>query len=487
MIPVTTFAGKTVAVFGLGGSGLATCHALIAGGADVIAFDDDAKKVAQAAEAKVGTADLREIDWSTVAALDPHAGRAADASRAALVGEARARGGRRDHRRCRTVLPRAAARMRRTRRSSPITGTNGKSTTTALIAHLLRHAGRDVQMGGNIGVPVLQLEPPAPQRHYVIECSSYQIDLAPSIDPTIGIMLNVTPDHIDRHGTIEHYAAVKSRILGRAKVRIIGVDDDYGRGMAKNLTPCSGRSFRSRSSRSFRTAMSAASATSTAPARAKPRTLPTSPASARCAAATTCRTRSRPLPPARRSASTTRLLQEGLRTFPGLAHRMEEIGRKGAVLFINDSKATNADSAAKALASFDNIYWIAGGLPKEGGIAGLAEFFPRIAKAYLIGEAAQDFAETLDGRVPHEIAGTLDVAVATRRARRGGSRQAGGRAAVAGLRLVRPVPEFRGAGKPVPGLGAGAAGLAASSRVRCRTSLIKPKPRQVRVRLRGPS
>jgi UDP-N-acetylmuramoylalanine--D-glutamate ligase len=106
-----------------------------------------------------------------------------------------------------------------------------------------------------------------------------------------------------------------------------------------------------------------------------------------------------------------RTLQEGLRTFPGLAHRMEEIGQKGAVLFINDSKATNADSAAKALASFENIYWIAGGLPKEGGISGLAEFFPKIAKAYLIGKAAPDFARTLDGRVPYELADTLDVAV----------------------------------------------------------------------------
>jgi UDP-N-acetylmuramoylalanine--D-glutamate ligase len=104
-------------------------------------------------------------------------------------------------------------------------------------------------------------------------------------------------------------------------------------------------------------------------------------------------------------------LQEGLRTFPGLAHRMEQIGEKGAVLFINDSKATNADSAAKALASFDNIYWIAGGLPKEGGIADLAEFFPRITSAYLIGKAAPDFARTLEGRVPYEIADTLDVAV----------------------------------------------------------------------------
>ena len=125
---------------------------------------------------------------------------------------------------------------------------------------------------------------------------------------------------------------------------------------------------------------------------------------------------------------------------------MQQIGRKGRVLFVNDSKATNADSAAKALASFHDIFWIAGGKPKTGGITSLAGFFPRIRKAYLIGEAAKDFAATLDGKVPHEIVGMLDRAVAARRARRRGLRRQGaGGAAVAGLRLVRPVPEFRGA------------------------------------------
>ena len=261
-----------------------------------------------------------------------------------------------------------------------ITGTNGKSTTTALIAHLLRHAGRDVQMGGNIGVPVLQLEPPAPERHYVIECSSYQIDLAPSIDPTVGIMLNVTPDHIDRHGTIEHYAAVKSRILGRAKFRIIGVDDDYGRGMAKNLAamqrpiiPISIKGivphgYVGGEKNIYRTGASEAEdiadLTGIGSLRGSHNMQNAIAAVAACSAL----------------GVDDKTLQEGLRSFPGLAHRMEEIGRKGAVLFINDSKATNADSAAKALASFDSIYWIAGGKPKEGGITSLAEFFPRIAQ-----------------------------------------------------------------------------------------------------------
>ena len=138
------------------------------------------------------------------------------------------------------------------------------------------------------------------------------------------------------------------------------------------------------------------------------------------------------------------VLQNGLRSFPGLAHRMEQVGRRGNVLFVNDSKGTNADAAAHALSSFADIFWIAGGKPKAGGITGLAEYFPRIRKAYLIGEAAPEFAGTLGERVPHEISGTLDVAVAQRRARRGGVRPARSRgAAVAGLRLVRPVPQFR--------------------------------------------
>jgi UDP-N-acetylmuramoylalanine--D-glutamate ligase len=411
MIPVTTFAGKTVAVFGLGGSGLATCHALIAGGADVIAFDDDAKKVAQANDAKVATADLRDIDWSKVSALiltpgvplthpAPHwSAKLAQDAGIEVIGD-------------------IELFCRERRKAAPdapfvaITGTNGKSTTTALIAHLLRHAGRDVQMGGNIGVPVLQLAPPDPQRHYVIECSSYQIDLAPSIDPTVGIMLNVTPDHIDRHGTIEHYAAVKSRVLGRAKFRIIGIDDDYGRSMAKNLAAMQRKiipisikeivphGYVGGETNIYRTGASEAEdiadLTGIGSLRGSHNMQNAVAAVAACSAL----------------GIDDATLQKGLRSFPGLAHRMEEIGKKGEVLFINDSKATNADSAAKALASFDGIYWIAGGKPKEGGIKSLAEFFPRIRKAYLIGEAAQDFAITLAGRVPNEVVGTLDGAVA---------------------------------------------------------------------------
>src|SRR3954467_5810211 len=212
MIPVTSFAGKTVAVFGLGGSGLASCHALKAGGAEVIAADDNAENVAKAAQAGFITADLRNVSWANFSALVlapgvplthpvPH--------RSVL--KAREAG-------C-EVIGDIELFCRERRRHAPdapfvtITGTNGKSATRALIAHLPKVAGYDTQMGGNIGTAILSLEPPRTGRVHVIEMSSYQIDLAPSPDPSVGILLNVSEDHIDRHGTLEHYAAVKARLV----------------------------------------------------------------------------------------------------------------------------------------------------------------------------------------------------------------------------------------------------------------------------------
>ncbi|MFL5103098.1 MAG: Mur ligase family protein, partial [Xanthobacteraceae bacterium] len=207
MTPVTTFAGKKVALFGLGASGLASARALIAGGAEVVAFDDDAARIAQANAAGVPTEDLRHIDWGTVAALVlspgvplthpvPHwtVGLARNAA-VEVIGDVELYC--RERRKLAPQAPFVA-----------ITGTNGKSTTTALVAHILREAGRDVQMGGNIGTAILSLEPPASDRVHVVEMSSFQIDLTPSLKPTIGVLLNVSPDHLDRHGTIAEYAAI---------------------------------------------------------------------------------------------------------------------------------------------------------------------------------------------------------------------------------------------------------------------------------------
>ncbi len=319
-------------------------------------------------------------------------------------------------------------------------------------------------MGGNIGTAILALAPPAPDRCHVVEMSSFQIELTPTLEPTVGILLNITPDHLDRHGTMEHYAALKARLVQHAKHPIIGDDDDWCRDIGERLRLANrtlGRhrlgalARRPRLVRGRHRAGRPRAVDGTAR-----RASPTSPASPRCAASTTCRTRSPPALPPCSSASRRREVAAALATFPGLPHRLEEIGRVGRTLFINDSKATNADSAATALAAFDrDIFWILGGKPKQGGITSLASYFPRVAKAYLIGEATEEFAATLEGKVSFERCGTLDraVAAAARDAAASGAAPTG-RAAVAGLRLLRSVPQLRGQGRCLPRAGGGAAG-----------------------------
>src|SRR5579864_5611404 len=237
MIPVTCFAGKTVAVFGLGGSGLASCRALKAGGAEVIAGDDGLDKLAEAAQAGFITADLRTVSWANFAALilTPGAPLTHPAPHWSVLA-AREAGV--------EVIGDIELFCRERRRYAPdapfvaITGTNGKSTTTALIAHLMKVAGYDTQMGGNIGTAILSLEPPRMGRVHVIEMSSYQIDLSPSLDPSVGVLLNISEDHIDRHGTLENYAAVKERLVAGVKPQgtaIVGVDDGFSRATADRL------------------------------------------------------------------------------------------------------------------------------------------------------------------------------------------------------------------------------------------------------------
>lgn len=416
MTPVTSFADKTVAVFGLGGSGLASCRALKAGGANVIASDDSTDRLAEATRAGFITADLRKVSWEHFAALlltpgaplthpTPHwTVMAAKAAGVPVIGD----------------IELFCMERRKIAPGSPfiaITGTNGKSTTTALVAHILRSAGRDVQMGGNIGTAILSLEPPAADRFHVVECSSYQIDLAPTLDPSIGILINLSPDHIDRHGTMENYAAVKERLIAQSQIGLVGVDDEYsfaigGRWADREkpiVIPVS-------ATRQMQWGYFARGQQIVSKANHKPMEEAeilgdlagvgslrgqhnAQNAAFACGAAWHC-------------GLTPDEIAHGLRTFPGLAHRMEQVARQVDVLFVNDSKGTNADAAARALSSFDNIFWIAGGKPKEGGIAGLSEFFPRIKKAYLIGEAAQEFASTLGDTVTHEISQTLDRAVA---------------------------------------------------------------------------
>ncbi|PWE54485.1 UDP-N-acetylmuramoyl-L-alanine--D-glutamate ligase [Metarhizobium album] len=411
MIAVTTFKGKAVALFGLGGSGLATARALVAGGVAVTAWDDNPDSVAKASAEGIPTADLRSIDWSGLSAFvlspgvpltHPKPHWTVDLAKAAGV----------------EVIGDVELFVRERRAHAPdcpfiaITGTNGKSTTTALIAHILKSSGRDTQLGGNIGTAILTLEPPKAERYFVIECSSYQIDLAPTLNPSAGILLNLTPDHLDRHGTMQHYADVKERLVAGSKVAVVGVDDSFSALIADRVERAGTKVIRisrrqvladglyAEGSRIIRAETGATSEiadlTDIQTLRGSHNTQNAAAAIAACLAV----------------GVSPEQIRAGLKSFPGLKHRMQPVGRRGSVVFVNDSKATNADAAAPALSSYDRIYWIAGGLPKTGGITTLTSYFPRIVKAYLIGEAAAEFAATLGQAVPYEISGTLEQAVA---------------------------------------------------------------------------
>jgi len=413
MTPVTTFAGRTVAVFGLGRSGLATCRALLAGGATIVAGDDTARSRETAAAAGIAVADLAAADWNRFAALVLAPGVAlTHPAPHWVVKKACAAGV--------EVIGDIELFCRQRAASAPdapfvaITGTNGKSTTTALLAHILRSAGRDAQMGGNIGTAILELEPPAAHRIHVIEMSSFQIELTPSLAPTIGVLLNISPDHLDRHGTMEHYAALKARLVERARRAVVGMDDSWSCAVAKRLRRAGGGLDLVSARAPLAQGWYALGTELFADARGG-----ALGAFADLAGVGALRGRHNMQNALAASACALELgLSEGevrpaLRTFPGLPHRLEEIGRLGRTLFINDSKATNADSTATALTAFEgDVFWILGGRAKEGGIVDLAPLFARIARAYLIGEASEVFAATLSGKVAFERSGTLAEALA---------------------------------------------------------------------------
>ena len=411
MIAATTFAGKNVALFGLGGSGLATLRALTAGGANVSAWDDSETARDKAAASGAQLVDLHQADWSAFASLvlapgvplthpQPHwTAQRARAAGVEIIGDIE-------------IFCRERAALAPEAAFIAITGTNGKSTTTALIAHLFGALGRDVQMGGNIGTPILSLAPLTGARVYVIELSTFQIDLTPSLAPSVGVLLNLTPDHLDRHGTMEHYAEIKERLIAASDRAVIAVDDHCTREVAERRLSVGKPTILVSITRPELTdGLVAEGSVIALRAHSVSRPIVDLAGLGALRGAHNAQNAAVALATLGDDVDMARALA-GLRSFPGLAHRMEEVGRIDRVLFVNDSKATNADAAEKALLSFSNIHWIAGGLAKEGGIAPLKPLFGRIAKAYLIGAAADNFAATLGGEVGHEICGDLQTAVA---------------------------------------------------------------------------
>jgi UDP-N-acetylmuramoylalanine--D-glutamate ligase len=416
MIPVRGFEGKKVAVFGLARTGLAAARALAAGHAQVVVWDEKpAARDAAKAEGFV-VQDLAAADWSDFAALvlspgvplthpKPHwtVERAHEAG-VPIMGDIELF--------ARTV---AAAPAHKRPKIVAITGTNGKSTTTALVGHVCRQAGRDVRIGGNIGVGVLGLEDMHGGAVYVLELSSYQLDLTSSLKADVAIILNISPDHLERHGDMDGYVAAKRRILlnqGKGDTAIVGVDDPWCAHIVTEITaanrrtivPISARRSMGRGVYALQGMLYDALGERVTEIADLTRavSLPGRHNWQNAAAAYAA---------ARALGLSEQAAAQGLMTFPGLAHRMEPVGAIGKVRFVNDSKATNADAARQALSSYPKVYWIAGGQPKAGGIDSLGDLFGAVAKAYLIGEAEAEFAATLEGHAPYVRCGTMAGAV----------------------------------------------------------------------------
>ena len=409
MIAATAFAGKRVAVLGLGRSGHSAVSALTAGGSRVVAWDDDATRRREAEAAGIAIADLSSVDFSGFTALVPSPGvplhhpephqivRLARAAGCEILGDVElfAR-----------TCPRATV--------VAITGTNGKSTTTALAAEALRASGRTVAAGGNLGRPVLDLPPLAAQDGYVLELSSYQIDLISTLSADVAVLLNLGLDHLDRHGAHAGYVAAKKRLFRLQRpdqVAVVGVDDESSRGLFDELTaagrrvvPISGVGRVDGGIYVERGALTDATG-GTLRALADLR-------SAKLEGTHNWQNMAAAFAVARACGDVGPRAVETLLRFPGLPHRLERVAEVDGVSFVNDSKATNAEAAAHALSSYRHVYWIAGGRPKEQGIESLAPLRPRIRGAFLIGEAAEAFGRALKGIVPVTRCGTLDRAVA---------------------------------------------------------------------------
>lgn len=417
MIIVNSFKNKKVALFGLGGSGVATAKSLLAGGAEVVAWDDKMETVEKTRGQNIPVSDLHNVDWSKISALvlapgvpltnpEPHwTVKLAKAAGVEIIGDIE------------LFIRERNAYLKHHKLSDEdmpfiaITGTNGKSTTTALINHLLNESGKLSEMGGNIGTAILSLEAFEKNRFYVIECSSFQIDLTPSINPTVGILLNISPDHIDRHGTFAHYCEIKKRLVNGAKTSLVAVDDENSTKIYEELLNAHHNVLPVSKEKVLKSGYYAVKDELFSVENGKPEArLSLSGISslrgshnaqnALMALATLDILKIKPVE-----------LQRIFASYVGLPHRMQQVRKIGNALYVDDSKATNAEASAPALATFDHIYWIIGGLAKEGGITALKDHFPKIRKAYLIGDAAEDFARTINGAFPISMSGTLEKAV----------------------------------------------------------------------------
>jgi UDP-N-acetylmuramoylalanine--D-glutamate ligase len=409
MITLPNIAGHKYAVLGLAKSGMATAASLVASQADVSVWDDNPEARASAALAGYRLVDLVQADLTGFKALvlapgiplthpSPHpVVQRCQASHVPVIGDI-------------DLLFQACPEATYV----GITGTNGKSTTTALIGHVLKQTGRKVQTGGNLGTPALSLESYGKGGIYVLELSSYQLALIHQNLLRIAVFLNIMPDHLDRHGDMRGYFEAKKRIISTTTPQtvILGTDEEEMQALLSELRhqrhlQVEEISVHHAVTQGVMAAGQQLFAYHNGEGRpiANLDTLKTlrgkHNAQNACAAFAACHALGVP----------THTIGQYLKTFPGLAHRQQRIADIDGVTFINDSKATNANAAEKALACYQNIYWIIGGKPKEGGLNGLESYAPRIRHAFIIGQASEAFAQWCEkNAVPHTLCGILDIA-----------------------------------------------------------------------------
>jgi UDP-N-acetylmuramoylalanine--D-glutamate ligase len=410
MIESLPYDDVAVAVLGLGRSGTAAAEALGRSGARVWAWDDDERARARARQAGIPLVDLAQCDWRLPRVLLLSPGVPHDHPRPHPIVELARRAA------CEIVCDvELLARAQAQASFVGVTGTNGKSTTTALIAHIFAAAGHVLAVGGNLGTPALELAALERGAFYVLELSSYQLELISTITFDVAVLLNLSADHLDRHGGMDGYVAAKRRIFARqgdGAVAVVGVDGAHARLIHEELRAAS-------------------------PARAIPISAQGETANGVFADdgllfdATEGEARAvldfarAPSLPGRHNWQNAAaawaaalaigveagVIAAAIESFPGLPHRQERVALIDGVTFVNDSKATNADAAAKALACYASVYWIAGGRPKEGGLDPVLACLTAVRHAFLIGEAARDFAEALSGRVGVTPSGNLETAV----------------------------------------------------------------------------
>ncbi len=417
MFALTGVSKRKYAVFGLGATGRAAAAALVSAGAEVYCWDEAKQARAAADETAFPSSHPKEWPWAELQAVvlspgvplthpEPHViVRKARQEDVPVIGDIE-------------LFARTISAMKKEERPRvvAVTGSNGKSTTTALIGHILREAGRKVHVGGNIGEPILSLPAASPDATYVLELSSYQLDLSESLKANCAVFLNLSPDHLDRHGSMEAYFAAKRRIFANqasGDLAVVGVDDDYAQAACAELaqegrvrvTAISSRGALGRGVFALdgRLYYRLGEKTGEAGQIASVEPLAGAHNHQNAAAA---------LAVAIDFGVAPAVAIRSMERFKGLPHRSEVVAQQGGVLFVNDSKATNAAAAARSMSAYDEVYWIAGGRAKEGGVDALRPALSRTRTAYLIGEAAGDFEAALGDVVRCERCGDLEAAVA---------------------------------------------------------------------------